>query len=116
PAARASPPTAAPSFSSLAMTAYRVCRISVTGGEVARPIGGRLSVDSYALGKDGAIAAEIGMLDRPNEIYLSNEKDLTRLTKTNDALFSQLRLAQADYVHFKSKDGTSVAGYLYKPV
>ena len=93
-----------------------LCRISVTGGEVARPIGGRLSVDSYALGKDGAIAAEIGMLDRPNEIYLSNEKDLTRLTKTNDALFSQLRLAQADYVHFKSKDGTSVAGYLYKPV
>ncbi|PYT40184.1 MAG: S9 family peptidase [Acidobacteria bacterium] len=93
-----------------------LCRISVTGGEVARPIGGRLSVDSYALGKDGAIAAEIGMLDRPNEIYLSNEKDLTRLTKTNDALFSQLRLAQADYVHFKSKDGTSVAGYFYKPV
>ena len=92
-----------------------LCRISVTGGEVARPIGGRLSVDSYALGKDGAIAAEIGMLDRPNEIYLSNEKDLTRLTKTNDALFSQLRLAQA-YVHFKSKDGTSVSGYLYKPV
>ncbi|PYT56237.1 MAG: S9 family peptidase, partial [Acidobacteria bacterium] len=35
-----------------------LCRISVTGGEVARPIGGRLSVDSYALGKDGAIAAE----------------------------------------------------------
>src|SRR5437016_1710283 len=93
-----------------------LCRISVTGGEVARPIGGRLSVDSYALGKDRAIAAEIGMLDRPNEIYLSNEKDLTRLTKTNDALFSQLRVAQADYVHFKSKDGTSVAGYFYKPV
>src|SRR5438034_1637025 len=93
-----------------------LCRISVTGGEVARPIGGRLSVDSYGLGKDGAIAAEIGMLDRPNEIYLSNEKDLTRLTKTNDALFSQLRLAQADYVHFKSKDGSTIAGYFYKPV
>jgi len=93
-----------------------LCRIAVTGGEVAHPIGGRLVVASYSLSKDGAIAAQISTLDRPDEIFLSNEKDLTRLTKTNDALFSHLRLAQADYVHFKSKDGTSVSGYLYKPV
>ena len=91
-------------------------RIAVTGGDVTRPITGRLTVASYSLGKDGAIAAQVSMLDRPDEIYLSNEKDLTRLTKTNDALFSQLHLSQADYVHFKSKDGTPVAGYLYKPV
>ena len=93
-----------------------LCRIAVTGGEVTHPIGGRLVVASYSLSKDGAIAAQISTLDRPDEIFLSNEKDLTRLTKTNDALFSHLRLAQADYVHFKSKDGTSVSGYLYKPV
>src|SRR5438270_8485235 len=93
-----------------------LCRIAISGGEVTRPISGRLVVASYSLSKDGAIAAQISTLDRPDEIFLSNEKDLTRLTKTNDALFSQLRLAQADYVHFKSKDGTSVSGYLYKPV
>jgi dipeptidyl aminopeptidase/acylaminoacyl peptidase len=92
-----------------------LCRISVTGGEVARPIGGRLTVASYSLAKDGAIAAQISMLDLPDEIYLSNEKDLTHLTKTNDALLAQLRLAQPDYVHLKSKDGTPIAGYLYKP-
>src|SRR6266852_738229 len=93
-----------------------LCRIAVTGGDVTRPIGGRLTVDSYSLGKDGAIAAEIGMLERPNENYLSNGNDLTRLTKTNDELISQLRLAKAEYVHFKSKDGSTIAGYLYKPV
>jgi dipeptidyl aminopeptidase/acylaminoacyl peptidase len=93
-----------------------LCRIAITGGEVTRPIGGRLVVASYSFSKDGAIAAQISTLDRPDEIFLSNEKDLTLLTKTNDALFSQLRLAQADYIHFKSKDGTSVSGYLYKPV
>src|SRR6266851_3515871 len=93
-----------------------LCRIAITGGEIARPIGGRLSVDSYSLGKDGAIAAQISSLDRPDEIYLSNGSDLTRLTKTNDALISQLRLSKPEYVHFKSKDGTAVAGYLYKPV
>ncbi len=93
-----------------------LCRIAVTGGEVARPIGGRLNVNSYSLGKDGAIAAQIAMTDRPDEVYLSNGNDLTRLTKTNDALISQLRLSKVDYVHFKSKDGTAVSGYLYKPL
>ena len=93
-----------------------LCRIAVTGGEVARPIGGRLTVSWYSLGKDGAIAAQVGMTDRPDEIYLSNGTDLTRLTKTNDVLLSQLRLAKVDYVHFKSKDGTPVSGYLYKPL
>jgi len=91
-------------------------RIAVAGGEVARPISGPVNVNYYSLGKDGAIAAQIGSLDRPDEIFLSNGADLTRLTKTNDTLFSQLRLAQVDYVHFKSKDGTPVSGYLYKPV
>jgi dipeptidyl aminopeptidase/acylaminoacyl peptidase len=92
-----------------------LCRIAVTGGEVVRTIGGRVTVGSYSLGKDGAIAAEVGTSDRPDEIFLQNGSDLTRLTKTNDALISQLRLAKVEYIHFKSKDGTSVAGYLYKP-
>jgi dipeptidyl aminopeptidase/acylaminoacyl peptidase len=93
-----------------------LCRVAVTGGEVSRVIGGRLTVGTFSLGKDGAIAAQIGTTDRPDEIFLQNGSDLTRLTKTNDALISQLRLAKVEYVHFKSKDGTAVAGYLYKPV
>jgi dipeptidyl aminopeptidase/acylaminoacyl peptidase len=91
-------------------------RIPATGGEVSRTISGPLSVTYYSVGKDGAIAAQISSLDRPDEIFLFSDNKLTRLTKTNDALFAQLRLAQVDYVHFKSKDGTSVAGYLYKPL
>ena len=93
-----------------------LCRVAVTGGEITRPIGGRLSVGSYSLGKDGNVAAQIGMSERPDEIYFLSGKDLTRLTKTNDALISQLKLSQAEYVQFKSKDGTPVAGYLYKPL
>ena len=38
-----------------------------------------------------------------------------KLTSVNDALMAELRLPTVEYVHFKSKDGTSVAGYLYKP-
>jgi dipeptidyl aminopeptidase/acylaminoacyl peptidase len=91
-------------------------RMPAAGGDVSRTINGPLSVGYYSVGKDGAIAAQISSLDRPDEIFLFSDNKLTRLTKTNDALFAQLRLAQVDYVHFKSKDGTPVSGYLYKPL
>lgn len=95
-----------------------LCRIPATGGEITRPIGGRLAVGTYSIGKDDSIAALISTIDRPDEIfYLPNgAKETTRLTKTNDELLAQLRLAPAEYIHFKSKDGTPVAGYLYKPL
>ena len=95
-----------------------LCRVPAGGGEITRPIGGRLAVGTYSLGKDDSVAAQITAIDRPDEIFYlaGGAKEPIRLTKTNDALLSQLRLAQADYVHFKSKDGTSVAGYLYKPL
>jgi dipeptidyl aminopeptidase/acylaminoacyl peptidase len=95
---------------------HNLCRIAATGGEIARPIGGRLTVGAFSVGKDDEIAAQISTSDRPDEIFLEKNGELTRLTKTNDALMSQLRLSVPEYVHFKSKDGTSVAGYLYKPV
>jgi dipeptidyl aminopeptidase/acylaminoacyl peptidase len=91
-------------------------RIATTGGEVAHLIPGQVSVNSYSLGKDGAIAAQVTSLASPDEIVFSNATGYSSLTRTNFALLSQLRLAKVDYVHFKSKDGTEVAGYLYKPV
>jgi dipeptidyl aminopeptidase/acylaminoacyl peptidase len=95
-----------------------LCRIAVTGGEVTRPIGGRVMLYSYSLAKNGDIAAQIDKMDRPSEIYAlpASGGGLTRITHTNDAVISQLRIAPGEYVHFKSKDGTTVSGYLYKPL
>ena len=98
-----------------------VCKISVNGGEVTRPIGGRVMVYAYSVGANGEIAAQIDRMDRPSEIYAvaagaAAGSEPVRITHTNDALISQLKLSPGEYVHFKSKDGTTVAGYLYKPV
>ena len=95
-----------------------ICRIAITGGEVTRPVGGRVMVYSYSLAKSGEVAAQIDRTDRPSEIYglAGAGGNLTRLTHTNDALIAQLRLSSGEYVHFKSKDGTVVSGYLYKPL
>jgi dipeptidyl aminopeptidase/acylaminoacyl peptidase len=93
-----------------------LCRIPLTGGEITRPIGGRLMVYDYSLAKTGEIAARVVTLERPDEIYAVPGGKLTQLTHTNDALMAQLKVSPGEYVHFKSKDGTVASGYLYKPL
>jgi dipeptidyl aminopeptidase/acylaminoacyl peptidase len=95
-----------------------LARVPATGGEVTRPIAGRFMLYAYSLAKNGDIAAQIDMPDRPSEIYsqTASGNKLTRLTKTNDAVIAQLKLVQPEYIQFKSKDGTSIHGYLYKPL
>jgi len=93
-----------------------LCLIEVATKKITRPIGGRLMLYDYSLSKAGEIAAQITMLDRPNEIYSLPGGKLTRLTHANDGVLAQLKLVQGEYVRFKSKDGTTVSGYLYKPL
>jgi dipeptidyl aminopeptidase/acylaminoacyl peptidase len=102
-----------------------LCRVPTTGGEVTRPIGGRLMVYDYNLAKSGEVAAHISKIDRPDEIYFlpapsaaaqATPAEPARVTHVNDAILQQLKLATVEYVHFKSKDGTQVSGYLYKPL
>jgi dipeptidyl aminopeptidase/acylaminoacyl peptidase len=95
--------------------------ISFGGGTVGkRPIAGRLTVGSYSYreggGTNGNIAALVSTPDRPDEVFLASDGKLTQLTHVNDALLSQIELSRAEYVRFKSKDGTEVSGYLYRPV
>jgi dipeptidyl aminopeptidase/acylaminoacyl peptidase len=93
-----------------------LCRIPVGGGEVTRPIGGRLTVYAYSVAKSGEVAAQITTPDRPSEIFTIPGGKLTRITRTNDEFISQVKLTAPEYVKFKSKDGTTVSGYLYKPL
>jgi dipeptidyl aminopeptidase/acylaminoacyl peptidase len=93
-------------------------RVPISGGQVSRAVAGRFMLYAYSLAKNGDIAAQIDMPDRPAEIYAqpAASNKLTRLTKTNDAVIAQLKLVQPEYIQFKSKDGTTVHGYLYKPL
>jgi dipeptidyl aminopeptidase/acylaminoacyl peptidase len=93
-----------------------ICRIPVTGGELTRPLGGRLMAGGYAVGKNGEIVAQVATIDRPDELYTLPAGRLTQITHVNDALLKQLNLAAGEYVKFRSKDGTLVSGYLYKPL
>ena len=71
---------------------------------------------SYSVAKSGDVAALITTPDRPSEIFTIPDGKLTRITHVNDAFISQVKLTAPEYVKFKSKDGTTVSGYLYKPL
>jgi dipeptidyl aminopeptidase/acylaminoacyl peptidase len=91
-------------------------RVSPSGGEITRPIAGRQTVAAYSLSKDGTVGAAISEATRPGEVFvLPTKGDLRRVTRTNDEMVTQLRLSEPEYVHFKSKDGTPVAAFVYKP-
>jgi dipeptidyl aminopeptidase/acylaminoacyl peptidase len=71
---------------------------------------------SASTGSDRIAVAQIATPGRPDELFSIIDGKYTQITHTNDALFSQLKLLPGEYVHFKSKDGTQVFGYLYKPL
>ena len=93
-----------------------LCLVEIGTQKITRPIGGRQMLYDYSLSKSGEIAAQITTLDRPNEIFTIPGGKLTRITHVNDEQLGKLKLAQGEYIKFKSKDGTTVSGYMYKPL
>jgi dipeptidyl aminopeptidase/acylaminoacyl peptidase len=93
-----------------------LARLAPTGGEVTRPVSGYRSVSAYELGGDGATYVRVSETRVPGELFVVEGTGLRRLTKVNDALMAQLQLSEPENIHFKSKDGTEIEGFLFKPV
>jgi dipeptidyl aminopeptidase/acylaminoacyl peptidase len=91
-------------------------RVSPRGGEITRPIAGRRKVESYSISQDGTVAATLSSSNTPDEAYLLPANgDLRRLSKVNEEAIAGIDLAAVDYVHFKSKDGTTIGAFVIKP-
>jgi dipeptidyl aminopeptidase/acylaminoacyl peptidase len=93
-----------------------LAQVSLADGKITRPVAGRLMFESFSMAKDGTLAGVFSTMDRPHEVFSLLADKQTRLTHTNDAWLAQFKLSPGEYVSFKSKDGTLVHGYLYKPV
>jgi dipeptidyl aminopeptidase/acylaminoacyl peptidase len=97
-----------------------VAQVNVADSKITRPIGGRMFVSDFSLSQNGLLAASVSTMDRPFEVFTAPNGPMngtvTRLSHVNDSWLSQFKLSQGEYVSFKSKDGTTAHGYLYKPV
>lgn len=92
-----------------------LARIDVSGRNLTRPIDGHRRVSSVAMGPNGEFAALISEPHLPTEVFLLEDGELTRLTKTNDALMGSIRLGEVENIHFLSRDGTQIEGFLFTP-
>lgn len=93
-----------------------LARIPAGGGSVTRVVGGFRSVSAFDLAPDGRIAVRLAEPSFPGELFtLAGTGPLARLTHVNDSLLATLRLAQVENIHFKSRDGTEIEGFLYYP-
>jgi dipeptidyl aminopeptidase/acylaminoacyl peptidase len=90
--------------------------VNVNDSKITRPFEGRFLLVGYSVAKDGTLAATLSTMDRPFELYTVPGGKLTRLTHVNDAWLSTFKLSPGEYVSFKSKDGTTVHGFVYKPL
>jgi dipeptidyl aminopeptidase/acylaminoacyl peptidase len=96
--------------------AQNLAEVSLSDRKVTRRMGGRFFLDGYTVAKDGTVAATLSSMDRPFELYAVPGGKLTQLTHVNDTWLSTFKLTPGEYVSFKSKDGTTVHGYIYKPL
>lgn len=81
--------------------------IPLESGLVTRIVDGERDVRSY---HGGAVLASA--LHSPAEVYTEGLEPLSRV---NEKLFSAIELGVVENVHFRSKDGTGVEGFVTKP-
>lgn len=105
-----------------------VVRIHPDGTGLERPVSGPLSAGGFDWA-GGTFAVQVGTLDRPAEIFRvdglgaspsdapagAGKAATARLTHTNDAWLSQVRLGETRNIHFASADGTEVEGFVCFP-
>jgi dipeptidyl aminopeptidase/acylaminoacyl peptidase len=90
-------------------------RISVSGGQMERLLGGKISVSPIS--RNGSCAAALVNADSTSgEVYAIEGGSMRKLTSHNDALLGELDLGETEEVGFKAKDGNDVHALLTKPV
>jgi dipeptidyl aminopeptidase/acylaminoacyl peptidase len=94
----------------------QLARIGLNGRNLERVISGELSLWSYDLGPGNAIAALITKTQLPEEVFTYRDGKLNQFTYTNQAIMDSLNLAEVRNIHFESKDGTPIEGFMTLPV
>ena len=89
--------------------------IAIAGFNITRLLPSPVVVSNFSTAR-GHLVCLSGNDNKPTELYALEGKTLRQITHQNDALVSELQIAQTEEVSFKSKDGTEVHGLLTYPV
>ena len=79
-----------------------------------RVIDGNFSISDYSIERS-LIALLLSLFQEPGEIYAYENDQLKKTTNINEAVLNTLEKASVEKIHFNSKDGTKVEGFVIKP-
>jgi dipeptidyl aminopeptidase/acylaminoacyl peptidase len=94
---------------------FHLARVPVAGGEVERLVEGKRTIEDLSVGKDGRLALTSSTPAHPTEVFAVERGGLRKLSAQNDAWLREVRLATTEEISFKSRDGTSIHGFMLKP-
>jgi len=84
-------------------------------GRLTRVLKGEHNMTAFSVSPTGVIAAALSKPDLPAEIFLLKGGEQWQLTHTNDELLANIRLAEVTNIHFPSRDGTEIEGWIFTP-
>ncbi len=90
-------------------------RVPAGGGPPEPIVAGDRVVQGYDLAPDGTVVALVSEPHLPSEIFVSSSSGLRQLTFTNRALLDSLALVGPEELTARSRDGTPVEFFLYRP-
>ncbi len=85
-------------------------------GAVRRLTGGRSFTSDLSVGPGGKLAVLSSTPDLPAEVYAVERGTLRKLSRQNDDWLRGIRLAPVEEISFKSRDGTTINGFLVRPL
>lgn len=89
--------------------------MEISSKKMNRWITGDAMVYDFAVQGD-VVAPLITRSDLPNEIFSFSKNQLKQLTFSNKKMLEGIELSKPENIHFKSKDGTEIEGFMYKPI
>ncbi|RPH52716.1 MAG: S9 family peptidase, partial [Lysobacterales bacterium] len=90
-------------------------RLNAANGKLERLREGRRETTAFDLGPKGRIALLESTVDRPDEVFALDARQVRPLTHQNDAWLASVQLASVEEISFASKDGAQISGFLVKP-
>ena len=101
----------------------QIASIKTDGSDFTRVVKGDLSARGFELHRDAEkgdwFVSLLGTTKHPEELFLhrvtDGEEKRTQLTNANTKLLKGWKLSGVENVQFKSKDGTEVEGFVYRP-
>ena len=94
----------------------QLARVPAQGGSVELLSKGRRQVSDYSISSNGRVTVLASSPTAPHEVFALEGTELRPLSRQNDQWLRSIQLAPVEEISFPSRDGTSINGFLVRPV